>query len=590
MLGAPGITILVKAPGNLPIGLVSLVALVAGCTASVDNAGSVQGSTAGNSTSAGADTTNGGNPTGSVTSTGAGGGSTATNTTVGDVVKDGEFPPAPMKLDGDPLYTRFMRLTNQQWERAVQDILELDAPPDKARFFQTPVVGATDFVNNESVVEVTNDLWTQHHLAAKEVVQALTVNDSQLQRIYAGSDPREFIELFGRRAYRRPLTEDEVNRLQEVFDVGAALTGTASSFTIGAGLVIEAMLQSPHFVYRTELGADGAQLSGYEMASKLSFLLRGTTPSDELLDAAGRGEFDTVDGAVALATQMLDEPAAAQVFREFHAELFEFKRFVSVVKDVAEYDPAINAELEQASLMFFDRIFQEGLGLREVLTTTEGYVGPLLAEMYQVSPPSSMTLMDLGPERPGYFSQVPFLMLYGDNEHADAIHRGVHLNFDVLCASLEPPPDAVSLGPPEPAQTDRERVTVGTRPCGNGCHDAYINPLGFAFENFDGLGRIRTTDKGYDVDTAASYPFADGTREFTGAPELMEIMASTQMAHLCYAKNVAGYALQRDIAVADADLVQGMMTTSLSEGASLKQLLVDLVAHPAFSTRHGGSL
>jgi len=440
------------------------------------------------------------------------------------------------------------------------------------------------------VLTVTNDLWSQYHLAAKEVVQSFTLDDSQLQRIYAGSDAREFIELFGRRAYRRPLTQAEVDRLEEVFEVGATLTGTASSFTIGAGLVIEAMLQSPHFIYRTELGSDGAPLSSYEMASKLSFLFRGTTPSDELLDAAERGELDTVEGAISLATQMLDEPAAAEVLREFHAELFEFERFGDVVKDVAEFNPGINAELEQASLMFFDRIFREGLGLRDVLTSTEGYVGPLLAEMYQVSAPSSMTLMDLGPERAGYFSQVPFLMLYGNNEHSDAIHRGVHLNFDVLCADIPPPPGVVSLPEQEPAQTDRDRITVGTRPCGNGCHDAYINPLGFAFENFDGLGRLRTTDKGVPVDTGASYPFADGTQTFTGAPDLMEIMASTQMAHACYAKHVAGYALQRDIAASDATLVTDLMTASMSDGLSVKQLLLELIADPAFSTRQGASL
>lgn len=582
------ISIVVKPRSNLQSGLLSLLTIVTGCTAKVDNGGGGL-QAASSSTSANTSDT-AGNPTGGGSSTGSGGASGTTTTTVGDIVQDGEFPPAPMVLDGKPLYTRFMRLTNPQWERAVQDILELDEAPGKARFFQTPVVGATDFVNNESVLAVTNDLWSQYHLAAKEVVQAFTVDDTQLQRIYAGSDAREFIEFFGRRAYRRPLTTDEVDRLEEVFDVGATLTGTASPFTIGAGLVIEAMLQSPHFIYRSELGTDGAELSSFEMASKLSFLLRGTTPNDELLDAAERGEFDTVDGAVALATQLLDQPEAAAILREFHAELFEFARFNDVVKDVAEYNPAINAELEQASVMFFDRIFQQGLGIRDVLTSTEGYVGPLLAEMYQLPAPSSMTLVDLGPERPGYFSQVPFLMLYGDNEHSDAIHRGVHLNFDVLCADIPPPPGAVNLPAAEPAQTDRDRVTVGTRPCGNGCHDAYINPLGFAFENFDGLGRLRTTDKGVPVDTEASYPFSDGTKSFTGAPELMDVMASTQMAHLCFAKHLAGYALQRDIAVDDAPLVNGMMTASLDDGASLKQLLVDLVANPAFSTRHGGSL
>jgi hypothetical protein len=260
------------------------------------------------------------------------------------------------------------------------------------------------------------------------------------------------------------------------------------------------------------------------------------------------------------------------------------------VKDVDEFDPGINAELEQASVLYFERIFSEGLGVREFLTSTQAYVGPKLAELYQLPAPTSMTLTDLGPERPGYFSQIPFLLLNGDNEHSDAIHRGVRLNFDVLCADIPPPPAAVNLPAAEPAQTDRDRVTAGTRVCGAGCHDAYINPLGFAFENFDGLGRLRTTDKGEPVNTSSSYPFADGTREFTGAPELMEVMASTEMAHACYANHVAGYALQRELAPSDAALVGDLMSASLTEGASVKQLLLDLVAHPAFSTRNGGSL
>ncbi len=578
-------------------GLISLLTLVVmGCTSEIGGPGIGAGQpTAGETSSTTAASGAGGSSAASGTTagtntTGVGTTGAVDGGTVGTVVQDGEFKPAPMALDGKPIYTRFMRLTNDQWEHAVQDILELDAPPDKARFFQTPVIGATDFVNNEAVLTVTNDLWLQYHTATKEVVQEFTVNDAALQRVYAGNDPREFIEFFGRRAYRRPLTTAEVDRLEQVYNTGAGLSGTASSFTIGAGLVIEAMLQSPYFLYRSELGTDGAPLSGYEMASKLSFLLRGTTPSDDLLDAAGRGEFDTAQGAITLATQMLEEAAAAEVFDEFHSELFEFRRFSDVVKDVADFDPAVNAELEESSKMFFDRIYKEGLGLREMLTSTQGYVGPQLAKLYDVQAPATMTLMDLGPERAGYFSQIPFLLLYGDNEHSDAIHRGVHLNFDVLCANVPPPPGAVPALPAAGGSTDRQRVASATSPCGNGCHDAYINPLGFAFENFDGLGRIRSTDKGEPVDTSSSYPFADGTRQFANAPELMQTMASTEMAHACYAKHVASYTLQRDMAPGDAQLVATLMSDSLNQGASLKQLVLDLVADPAFSTRNGGSI
>jgi hypothetical protein len=200
-----------------------------------------------------------------------------------------------------------------------------------------------------------------------------------------------------------------------------------------------------------------------------------------------------------------------------------------------------------------------------------------------------MTLMDLGAERAGYFSQIPFLLLYGDNENSDAIHRGVHLNFDLLCADVPPPPGVVPSISQVAGETARERVTTGTTPCGDGCHDAYINPLGFAFENFDGLGRLRTTDNGVPVNTAASYPFADGTQAFASAQELMGIMATTEMAHACYAKHVAGYAMQRELGLGDAELIGGLMSASLNQGASVKQLLLNLVAHPAFYTRNGGS-
>lgn len=575
--------------------LISLLALVAvGCTSEIsgNRPGGETGPMAGTSATGVGGSSAGTTTTAGTATTGVGGTGVVVGTdgTVGTVVTDGEFQPAPMILDGQPIYTRFMRLTNDQWERAVQDILQLDAPPDKARFFQTPVIGATDFVNNEAVLTVTNDLWLQYHTATKELVQEFTASDAGLQKIYTGTDPRGFIEFFGRRAYRRPLTTAEVDRLEQVYNTGATMTGTASSFTIGAGLVIEAMLQSPHFLYRTELGADGQPLSGYEMASKLSFLLRGTTPSDELLDMAGRGELDTAEGAITLATQMLEEPAAAEVFSEFHSELFEFRRYEDIVKDVAEFDPAINTELAQASEMFFDHIYSEGLGLREVLTSTEGYVGPRLAELYGVQAPTTMTLMDLGADRAGYFSQIPFLLLYGDNEHSDAIHRGVHLNFDVLCADVPPPPGVVPSISDATGSTDRERIATATTPCGDGCHDAYINPLGYAFENFDGLGRLRTTDNGQPVDTAASYPFADGTREFANAPQLMETMASTEMAHACYAKHIASYTLQRDMASNDAQLIATLMSDSLNQGASIKQLVLDVVAQPAFSTRNGGSI
>src|SRR5690606_34367973 len=123
--------------------------------------------------------------------------------------------------------------------------------------------------------------------AATDLAAAVATDNARLSAIYSGTDAAGFIDAFGRRAFRRPLTPDEVSSYQSLFDVGAGLSENgATEFARGAGLVMEAMLQSPHFLYRVILTAPGARLSGYEIAAKLSLLLRGTTPDDALLDLA----------------------------------------------------------------------------------------------------------------------------------------------------------------------------------------------------------------------------------------------------------------------------------------------------------------
>lgn len=473
----------------------------------------------------------------------------------------------------------------------MRDILNLSATPTQANSFLRPVGGFTTFLNNERVLEITNDMRDSYRLAAEEIALSLNT-DEAVARIDAGTSADEFLRTFGRRAFRRPLTDDEVARYKAVFDVGAGLNGNQAAFTKGASLVVQAMLQSPQFLYRTESTADGARLSGYEIAARLSFWLRNTTPNEALLDKAEAGALDTTDGVVSLATELVEDEAAMHMHTEMHAELFKFSRYREIVKFTDEYTPETNAELDQASRLFFDRIYKENLGLTEVLTSTQGYVGPAMAALYDQPAPSEMTLMDLGSQRPGFFSQVPYLALFGDDTHSDAIHRGLFINFQVLCAKLPKPGEGVSLPPaPVAGQQDRERMEqhTGKGTCGEACHGNYINPLGYAFENFDGLGRYRTSDQGRPVDAASSYPFASGLEAFVGANELMSILASSDEAHACYAKNLMSYALSRDIVAEDEPLVTQLAALSKSPTGSLKSLIVELVKSPAFLNRHSSN-
>jgi Protein of unknown function (DUF1588)/Protein of unknown function (DUF1592)/Protein of unknown function (DUF1595)/Protein of unknown function (DUF1585)/Protein of unknown function (DUF1587) len=509
----------------------------------------------------------------------------ATSTTANPAV-DGAPPPA-FNYDGQPHFSRAVQLTNEQWANSVRDVLKLAEKPTQANSFLRPVGGFTTFINNERVLEVTNDMRDSYRLAAEEI--ALQVNtESAITKIDAGSDADTFVKTFGRRAFRRPLTADELARYKTLFDKAPALAGDESDFVKGASLVVQAMLQSPNFIYRTELTPDGQRLNGFEIAARLSYWLANTTPSDALLDQAEAGALDTNEGVKSLVTNLLDGDPAVAAHTEMHAELFKFSRYREIVKFTEEYDPETNAELEEASRLFFDRIFTENLGLNDILTSTKGYAGPAMAPLYGKSAPAEMTLMDFGADRPGFFAQVPYLALFGDDTHSDAIHRGLFINFQVLCAKLPKPGDEVALPPaPVAGQQDRERMEkhTGKDTCGEACHGNYINPLGYAFENFDGLGRYRTMDQGRPVDATSAYPFATGLEEFNGASELMTILANSDVAHECYAKNLMSYALQRDIVVDDEPLVKELAAMSKSGSAGLKSLILELAQSPAFLTR-----
>jgi hypothetical protein len=499
----------------------------------------------------------------------------------------------PMTLIGEPIYSRAVRLTHSQWERSLRQLLQLDAPTGHQVGLTQDAVGEADFSNNERLLEIeTTTLWNDYRTAAVDLAALVAGSEASLGRIYSGTDAAGFITTLGRRAYRRPLTTAEVQDYQAIFNTGAALSeGGSTEFARGAGLVIEAMLQSPHFLYRTELVDGGSRLDGFEMAAKLSLTLRGTAPDDALLDAAFAGELDTDAGVMTVASRLVDDASAIEVMREYHGELFHFNRYLTIEKDtrsVPEYSTDMNPDLQEAAYLYFDRIYSTGGGLREMLTSTVGYVSPTLAPLYGVpAPASGFQELDLGAQRPGYFTQLPFLILTSINLVPDSIHRGVALNLELLCAEIPPPAavGTVTLPPIQDDQSNRQRVEAGTGDgtCGAGCHSVYINTLGFAFENYDGLGRYRETDAGNPVDASSQYPFNEGTLSFNGPAELMDKMLAGEQAHLCYAKHLASFALQRDLSDADRPLLDSIAATSAT--SSIKQMLLTLVVNPAFTTR-----
>ena len=490
-------------------------------------------------------------------------------------------------LTGSAIFTRVQRLTNSQWDHAVADILRLQQPAGLSSAFSAPLVGVTNFDNNERVLLVDPQRFVDFEAGAEAAAALATGSPEALAALDAGDDAAGFVRVIGRRAFRRPLTPDEETKYQDVFALGERLYG--AGFANGAALVIRAMLEAPHFLYRTELGPAGDRLGPYELASKLSFWLLGTTPSDALLDLAASGKLASDEQLVAVARQMLEDPRAAAVMRDFHGQLLHVPYLLSIEKPgVPEYDPATKQEAVLASNAFFDLILEQNLGLRELLTSKQAYLGPALAPLYGLAAPAAgLELRDIGPSRAGYFMQVPFLMLRGVGVQPDSIQRGNQVEVTMLCGPDHGPTDVVipPLPPLMEGQTNRQRVTQIDSTCGGACH-RYIDPLGFAFENFDGLGRKREDDNHLRIDTTGSYPLAEGVASFVDGPDLMRIMADSTQVHTCYSKSVTSYALGRDLVEQDRPVLESLAKVSRSQ--SLKELIVALVREPTFRSRNDG--
>lgn len=522
---------------------------------------------------------------------------------IGDPLDDNGNGPGPSAAT-IPFQSAYPRLTHAQWENTTRDLLKLDARPGLSASFTSDPLGGV-FDNDESVLQVTPPLWADYQLAAEELAAMVIADQQQLAKIVPADTGqgveargREFITTFGKRTYRRPLTSQEIDTHMALFASGPTILG-GDPFVSGVQLVLEAFLQSPHFVYRVEFGTGKKQSDGliplgsYELATRLSYLLWNTMPDDALLDAAAKGELDTPEGLRGRAEQMLLDPRAKDVVRSFHRQLFDWKKYADLYKDPAlfpEFVPEIGNDLRQEAEAFIDHvIYEQDGGLLELLTSRTAFVNDRLAAMYGVAAPAGPDFgkVELDPtQRSGALTRLGFLAANGTARASDPIHRGVFVNLRILCAKLPPPPDNVTPLPAGNNKTTRDLVDshTGEGTCGAGCHSTLINPAGFAFEGYDAIGRIRTMDNGFPVNTAAQYPLGGAMAQYADAVEWSQLLAESAEANRCFAKHWLEFTLGRDAQPQDDPLISKLGESSRG-GSSVKELIVDIIVSDAFRAR-----
>lgn len=500
--------------------------------------------------------------------------------------------------------SRVVRLTHAQWASSIRDLFQLDGASDLAATFRADAGSGDYLFGAEADARVVDEpLEAAYRRAAADVAIELT-RDGDLSRLAAWlpeegnprTRARALFTALGTRVHRRPLSEEALDIYLSVFDTGVAHPQGAEPFVGGLRLGLEAMFGSPAFLYRIErsdgAGENGIPLDDWELASRLSFALWDSTPDEALLTAAAAGELRTEAGLRAQAERLVGDPRAASVNWDFHRALLDLDRYANIAPDPVSH-PGVTNQLPQSAREETRRVIEEafasGSGWKDLLTTSETWVDAELAALYGVEGPSSGFAKVSLPtsERRGLFTQVGFLAAHATRLQPDPIHRGVFLTKRIACNPLAAPPADLPPLPPPQGRTNRELVADHTEQPNTscaGCHSSTINPYGFVMEGYDAAGRIRTEDNGQAVRTDAE-PLLDGaTFAVDGPLDLMDAMAASRAVHECYARHWLERTLGRNYRSEDIGLIQRLGARS-RDGASIRELLVELVTSPAFTHR-----
>jgi hypothetical protein len=373
-----------------------------------------------------------------------------------------------------------------------------------------------------------------------------------------------FIRDFGARVFRRPLRPAEVPRFRAVFDVVAADDGAVA----GARATVEAMLQSPSFLYRTELGDTSSTLTNDELASALSYGLWAAPPDRALLDATLSDDQVRAEQV----RRLLADPRARQALDHFAEQWLELERLESAVRSPTLFpddSPALREALRHEAL----DAFANASTLSGFLTDRPASVSPALRPVYGAS---------WGPERAGVFGLGAILMAHSTSETSSPVHRGKLVRSRFFCQSLPPPPPGINAALPDfvPGQTNRERFSAhSTNAACSGCH-RLMDPIGLGFERFDAMGRTIDADaRGEVIDTLTS---VDGA--FDGVPELANKMAADQAVTACVLSQWSRHALGVSAAAASCG-ANGLLPSSAAPPATLRALLEVPFTAPNFVKR-----
>ncbi len=488
------------------------------------------------------------------------------------------------------------RLNRSEYDNTVRDLLRTELRPGQS--FPTDDVGG-GFPTVGSSLTLSPAYVLAYENAAHALMSDLFESDTRRAELLTcdvetGGDTcaREILGSFARKAWRRPVTEEEVTSLLLPLNVarehGAPLTD-------GLRHALAATLLSPHFIFKVEVSAD--RLDGYELASRLSYALWGSMPDEALFAAAQSGELATDAGLASQVERMLADSRADALLDNFAARWLDYYDVEKHEVNAAlfpEFTPALGESMKREANAFIADMIRSEFPVPEMLLATHTFVDEALSAHYgftQARPadvaPGELWRVDAADsERGGLLTLGALLTHTSLTSRTSPVKRGDFVFKHMLCGTIQPPPAGVEGLPDSGAaenETLRERLERHTEdPDCAVCHKV-MDPIGFGLENFDAIGRFRTHDGNSPVNASGTLP--DKT-SFEGARELAQILAEDERFPRCVTEHFVTYSIGRLLDGKEDRKWVAYLTEEAGAGnASLKSIIKTVVLSDPFRRR-----
>jgi hypothetical protein len=548
--------------------------------------GSGSTATAGNTQGGSSTTAGGGTSTGSA-GTGTGTGAVAT----------------PAVVATDPGRVTLHRLNRAEYNNTVADLFGTTSRPADAFPADDP---GGDFDNIADVLSLSPLHLSMYQTAAQTLLDEAFSNATERAKLVTcdlvgqgTTCARTVLASFMPRAWRRPVAPSDVDTRMTVVSTATAQGQTTEQ---ALKLALTSVLMSPNFVFRVELDPDPVStvphpLSGYELASRLSYFLWSTMPDDGLMQAAADGSIMTPTTLSAQADRMLASPKAQALVSNFAGQWLYIRQTQQLQPDPTafpKFDQPLRDAMQSEAEMLFRDVALNGAPVDTLLTAPYLYANDRLAQHYGLAAVNSTTPVKVAltgtSHRGGILAQGGFLTATSHPVKTSPVKRGKWVLNQLLCFDVPPPPPGVQTNLDNSTVTGTLRQVLEAHRADPNCSSCHMlmDPIGFGLENYDAVGAYRTQDSGLDIDSAGKLPSG---ATFSGTDQLSALVAADPSFPGCVVQKLYAYALGRlpdkTPTLMDTQTLASITTSFKGSGLAFKTLVKQIVTAPTFLNRRG---